>query len=454
MAEQIGASRTLTYSAALNEALREEMHRDPTVVVFGEDISVWGEDGGVFGVTKGLAKDFGPERVRDTPVSEEGIVAIGVGAAAGGLRPVVELMYFDFVTLAMDPLVNQAAKLRYMFGGQTAVPLVVRSNIGASGGKAAQHSQSLESWFIHTPGLKVAVPSTPSDAKGLLKTAIRDDNPVVFLEHKMLYFTKGAVLPGDECLAFGQAAIRRVGTDVTVVATQAMLDVVADAAESLARDGIELEIIDPRTLVPLDIERIVESVRTTNRLLICHEAVERGGWAGEVAMQVMENAFDYLDAPIARVCGANVPMPYSAPLEEAVLPQAADVVDAIQAMLGVKSSGAVRAKPTGVTPTPQDHEPRTNEAGSRRAHNGRLVEVLVPRLSDTMEVGTVGEWQKAPGDRIAAGEPIVEIETDKATVVLEGEVAGVIEEIFAASGEDVLVGTVLATIVADHNQRA
>ena len=452
MADETGSQRTLTYSAALNEALREEMNRDPTVVVFGEDISVWGEDGGVFGVTKGLARDYGPERVRDTPISEEGIVALGVGAAVAGLRPVVELMYFDFVTLAMDPLVNQAAKLRYMFGGQAAVPLVVRSNIGASGGKAAQHSQSLESWFIHIPGLKVAVPATPSDAKGLLKTAIRDDNPVVFLEHKLLYFTKGPVSTGDECLPFGRAAIRRAGSDVTIVATQAMLDVVADAAKSLARDGIELEVIDPRTLVPLDIETIVESVRKTHRLLICHEAVERGGWAGEVAMQIIENAFDELDAPIARVCGANVPMPYSAPLEDAVLPKAADVIDAIDAMLGRKSTAGVPAPTSGVTAGSGVDEEHGDASTSRRALNSRPVELLVPRLSDTMETGTVGQWQKAPGDRVKIGEPIVEIETDKATVVLEGEVSGILDEIFAVSGEEVPVGGMLATIIPDEGR--
>ncbi len=361
-------------------------------------------------------------------------------------------MYFDFVTLAMDPLVNQAAKLRYMFGGQTAVPLVVRSNIGASGGKAAQHSQSLESWFVHTPGLKVAVPSTPSDAKGLLKTAIRDENPVVFLEHKLLYFTKGSVPAGDECLPFGQAAIRRRGTDVSIVATQAMLGVVARAAAALAHEGVEVEIIDPRTLVPLDIETIVESVRKTHRLLICHEAVERGGWAGEVAMQVMEHAFDELDAPITRVCGANVPTPYSAPLEELVFPNAANVVDAIGTMLGLKGSAAERTTSSGRTSNAQTDEGRAEALVPRGHLNGRRVEVLVPRLSDTMEVGTVGEWKRAAGDRVSVGDPIVEIETDKATVVLEGEVAGTLEETFAETGEDVPVGSVLATIIADQDQ--
>jgi acetoin:2,6-dichlorophenolindophenol oxidoreductase subunit beta len=325
--------RLITYSNALNEALREEMVRDKSVFVLGEEIGVWGDGGGVFGVTKGLAKEFGRSRVRDSPISEEGIVAVGVGAAATGMRPVVELMYGDFLPLAMEPLVNQAAKMRYMFGGQAQVPMVLRSNVGAGGGKAAQHSQSLETWIMHVPGIKLAMPSTPYDAKGLLKTAIRDNNPVVFLEHKLLYFTKEVVPQEDYTVPFGVARIRRPGKDVTVVAMQAMLNKALLAAEKLAQEGIEVEVIDPRTLVPLDIESIVESVRRTNRLVICHEAVERAGWAGEVAMQVIEHAFDFLDAPIVRVCGKNVPMPYSASLENVVIPNEEDLVSAIRQMI-------------------------------------------------------------------------------------------------------------------------
>jgi acetoin:2,6-dichlorophenolindophenol oxidoreductase subunit beta len=325
----------LTYSAALNEALREEMDRDEHVFVMGQDVAAWGDGGGVFAVTKGLHAEFGDARVRDTPISEEGMVAMAVGAAISGARPVVELMYSDFVTFAMDPIVNQAAKLRYMFGGQATVPLVVRTNLGASGGKAAQHSQSLESWFIHTPGLLVAVPASPADAKGLLKTAIRDDNPVVFFEHKSLYFMKGPVDDGADLVPFGSAKVWRRGADVTVVATHAMLHRALEAAEFLAAEGIELEVIDPRTLVPLDIDTIVASVEGTNRLLVCHEAPERGGWAGEVAMQVSERAFDALDAPVARVCGANVPVPYSGSLESKVVPGTPEIAAGVRALLGV-----------------------------------------------------------------------------------------------------------------------
>ena len=314
-----------TYSLALNQALREEMSRDPSVFLLGEEIAVWGEGGGVFGVTQRLLDEFGPSRVRNTPISEEGIVALAVGAALTGMRPVVELMYGDFITLAMDPLVNQAAKMRYMFGGQAQVPMVLRSNVGAGGGKAAQHSQSLETWVMHVPGLKLVMPSTPYDAKGLLKTAIRDNNPVVFLEHKLLYFTKQPVPREEYLIPFGIAALRREGKDVTVVAMQAMLSKALAAAEKLAEEGIDVEVVDPRTLVPLDVESIVKSVKKTNRIVICHEAVERAGWAGEIAMQIMEHAFDYLAAPVIRVCGKNVPMPYSTTLEEVVIPSEADI---------------------------------------------------------------------------------------------------------------------------------
>lgn len=324
---------TTTYSAALNLALRAEMKRDGTVFLMGEDISVWGDEGGVFGVTKGLFAEFGADRVRDTPISEEGIVSMGVGAALAGSRPVVEIMYSDFLTLAMDPIVNQAAKIHYMFGGQASVPLVVRTNLGASGGKAAQHSQSLESMFFHVPGLKIVVPSTPADAKGLLQTAIRDDNPVMFFEHKALYFQKGAVETDDGPIPFGRAAIRRPGKDVTVVATHKMLFHALAAADTLAAEGIDIEVIDPRTLVPFDIDTVIQSVRKTSRIVVCHEAVSRGGWAGEIAMLVMENGFDYLDAPVARVASENLPVPYSRVLENEVVPGSARIVEVIRGLV-------------------------------------------------------------------------------------------------------------------------
>lgn len=324
------ATREITYAQALNEALREEMRRDPSVFIMGEDVAIWGNKGGVYGVTSGLAEEFGLERVRDTPISEEGIVGTAVGAAVTGMRPVAEIMYVDFMALAMDPLVNQGAKLRYMFGGKARVPVVIRTQEGAGRGIAAQHSQSLESWFIHIPGIKVCVPSTPADAKGLLKSAIRDDNPVMFLEHKMLYATKGPVPTEEYAIPLGQADVKREGKDVTFIGIHTMVLRGLSAADKLAAEGISVEVIDPRTLVPLDLETIIRSVKKTGRVVIAHEAVARGGVAGELAMQIMENAFDYLDAPIVRVAGRNVPVPYNLNLERAAVPQEDDVLNALR----------------------------------------------------------------------------------------------------------------------------
>jgi pyruvate/2-oxoglutarate/acetoin dehydrogenase E1 component len=324
--------RQITYAEALNEALREEMLRDETVFIMGEDVANWG-GGGVFGVTKGLAQEFGTERVRDTPISEEAIAAVAVGAAATGSRPVAEIMYVDFIGLAMEPIVNQAAKLRYMFGGKAKVPMVIRAQEGAGRGNAAQHSQSLEAWFCHIPGLKVVTPSTPADAKGLLKSAIRDDNPVIFLEHKVLYFTKGPVPSGEYTVPLGVADIKRNGKDVTVVGIHTMVGKALRAAEQLAEEGIELEIIDPRTLVPFDLDTIVESVKKTGRLIVSHEAYTRAGYGAEIISEVIDAAFDYLDAPPLRVCARDVPMPYNAILETEALPQVEDLVAAARALV-------------------------------------------------------------------------------------------------------------------------
>jgi pyruvate/2-oxoglutarate/acetoin dehydrogenase E1 component len=324
--------RQITYADALNEALREELQRDETVFIMGEDVANWG-GGGVFGVTKGLAQEFGTERVRDTPISEEAIAAVAVGAAATGSRPVAEIMYVDFIGLAMEPIVNQAAKLRYMFGGKAKVPMVIRAQEGAGRGNAAQHSQSLEAWFCHIPGLKVVTPSTPADAKGLLKSAIRDDNPVIFLEHKVLYFTKGPVPTGEYTVPLGVADIKRSGKDVTVVGIHTMVGKALRAAEQLAEEGIELEVIDPRTLVPFDLETIVESVKKTGRLIVSHEAYTRGGYGAEIISEVIDAAFDYLDAPPLRVCARDVPMPYNAVLETEALPQVEDLVAAARALV-------------------------------------------------------------------------------------------------------------------------
>ena len=320
--------KEVTYSQAICEALREEMLRDEAVFVMGEDVALLG---GPFGATKGLYAEFGPRRVKGTPISEAAIAGSGVGAAMCGCRPVVELMYIDFTPLASDQIINQAAKMRYMSGGKLAVPLVIRTQGGSGKGAAGQHSQSLESWYCHIPGLKVAMPSSPYEAKGLLKTAIRDDNPVMFIEHKLLYFTKGQIPEEEYTIDFGKAAILREGSDVTVIAISYMVQKALAGAEALQKEGIDAEVIDPRTLVPLDEETIINSVRKTGKAVIVHEACKRGGFSAEIASVIMEKAFDYLDCPVARVAGANTPIPFNANLEKRTSPDENDIIRAVKA---------------------------------------------------------------------------------------------------------------------------
>tara|TARA_Y100000588_G_scaffold82008_2_gene86414 strand:- start:136 stop:2148 length:2013 start_codon:yes stop_codon:yes gene_type:complete len=320
--------RELSFPAALNEALEQEMKRDDSVFVMGEDV---GETGGIFTVTKGLMDKFGEDRVRDTPISEATFVGCGVGAAIAGMRPVVEIQIFDFIALTMDMLVNQAAKFRYMLGGGPTVPLVVRGPQGGGIRMAAQHSQSLEAWFTHVPGLVVVAPSTPYDAKGLLVSAIRDDNPVIFLETKLSYVGAGGPVPEElYAIPIGKADVKRQGTDVTVLATMAMVPRALTAATQLAREGIDVEVVDPRTLRPLDEETILASVRKTNRLVIVHEAWQTGGFGAEVSALAVEKGFDYLDAPIQRVGARDVPMPYNDELELEVIPSIERIANAVR----------------------------------------------------------------------------------------------------------------------------
>jgi len=320
--------REITYREALREALREEMLRDKSVFLLGEDIGrYWG---GAFGVTKGLAEEFGDERVRDTPISESAIIGVGVGAAIIGMRPVAEIMFGDLSALAMDQIANQAAKLRYMFGGQASVPLVVRTPFGAGVNIAAHHSQSLEAWFVHTPGLYVAVPSTPHDAKGLLKTAIRGSNPVFFVEHKLLYPVKGAIPEEEYTIPFGVADVKREGEDVTIFATLYMVHKTLAAAEQLSKQGVSAEVIDPRTLVPLDKKSLVNSVKKTGRIVIVTEDCKTGGVSAEIAAVVAEEALDYLDAPIRRVAEPDTPVPFSPPLEQFVIPNEKSIIKAVK----------------------------------------------------------------------------------------------------------------------------
>src|SRR5438874_6020421 len=310
-------TRTLTFAQAVNEALAEEMRRDQAVFVIGEDVA---EAGTPFKVLAGLVEEFGPERVVDSPISEPGITGLGVGAAMTGLRPVVDIMFGDFLTLVMDQLANQAAKTHYMSGGKLTVPLTLRTTMGATRRSAAQHSQSLHAWVAHVPGLKVVLPSTPADAKGLLKAAIRDNNPVVFIEDKMDYAVKGEVPDGEYKIPFGVADVRRVGEDVTIVATSSMIRVALAAAEELESDGISAEVIDPRTLVPLDVEALVRSAEKTGRAIVVDEGHQRYGVSAEPAPEIAERAVYTLDAPVKRLAALDVPIPFSPPLEDVTVP--------------------------------------------------------------------------------------------------------------------------------------
>ncbi|MGD6943065.1 alpha-ketoacid dehydrogenase subunit beta [Cytobacillus gottheilii] len=321
-------TREITYLEAVREAMSQEMRENEDVFILGEDIGVYG---GAFGVTRGMIEEFGPERVRNTPISEAAIAGAAVGSALTGMRPILELQFSDFITIAMDQIVNQAAKTRYMFGGKGKVPMVLRTPAGSGTGAAAQHSQSLEAWMAHIPGLKVVQPSTAYDAKGLLKAAMDDDNPVIFYEHKLLYKTSSNVPEESYKIELGKADIKREGTDVTIVATAIMVHKALEAAEVLEKDGISAEVIDPRTIVPLDKETIIKSVKKTGKLIVVHEAVKRGGIGGEIVGVIAESeAFDYLDAPIIRLGGKEVPIPYNPNLEKAAIPQVPDIIAAVK----------------------------------------------------------------------------------------------------------------------------
>ena len=319
--------RNISFGEALREALQEEMRRDETVFVLGEDIALHGGD---FGVTKGLLDEFGEKRVRDTPISETAIVGLSLGAASVGMRPVAEIMFSDFLGVCMDQILNQVSKMRYMSGGQVKTPVVIRTAFGAGISAGPQHSQSPEAFFVHIPGLQVVMPSTPYDAKGLLKTAIRNDNAVIFFEHKLLYGVKGDVPEQEYLIGFGEADIKRSGTDVTIIATGLMVKEALAAAETLEKDGLAAEVIDPRTLVPLDEKTLINSVKKTGRAVVVHEAWKRGGFGAEIAAMIMEEAMDYLDAPVKRVGGLNVPTPFSPALEKYVVPNENDIVKAVK----------------------------------------------------------------------------------------------------------------------------
>ena len=317
--------REITYVEAVREALRQAMKADDSVFLIGEDIGAYG---GAFGATAGLIDEFGGERVIDTPISEAGIAGACVGAAITGMHPVGEIQFMDFVTLSMEQLVLQAAKIRFMFGGKASVPMVLRMPGGAGTGAAAQHSESLESWFVHVPGLKVVAPSSPYDVKGLLLASIQDKNPVIFVEHKLLYKQKGPVPEEMYTIPLSQSHVVREGKHLTVVATSLMVSRTLEAADALAKEGIELEVIDPRTLKPMDCEPIIASVKKTGRALVVHEAVKTGGFGGEIVAQIVDSeAFDYLEAPVRRVAALDIPVPYNRRLETRMIPQVEDITN-------------------------------------------------------------------------------------------------------------------------------
>ncbi len=326
-------NRVIMYREALNEAIMEEMKNDDTVFVMGEGVA---ERGGSYKVTAGLLDEFGKKRVIDTPISEASFTGAGVGAAITGMRPIVEILFIDFTVLIMDQIVNQAAKYKFMTGGKGRVPIVVRTQGGSGNGLAAQHSQSLEAWFYHIPGLKVVMPSTPYDAKGLLKSAIRDDDPVMFIEHKLLYMKKGEVPESEYFIELGRGEIKRKGKDITIISWSNMIPRSLSAAERLAEEGIDVEVIDPRTLVPLDRKLIMDSVKKTRNAVIVQEAVRRGGVASDIASIIQEEAFESLDAPVAIVAGKNTPIPFNLRLEKASIPQEKDIILAVKKTLNFK----------------------------------------------------------------------------------------------------------------------
>jgi len=324
-----GAPRELTFAQAVREALAEELRRDPRVCIFGEDVA---EAGTPFKVLSGLVEEFGTERVIDTPISEAGFTGLAVGAAMTGMRPIVDIMFGDFITLTMDQMVNQAAKVHYMSGGKWNVPMVMRTTLGATRRSAAQHSQSLHAWFSHVPGLKVVLPSTPYDAKGLLKTAVRDQNPVVFFEDKMMYKLKGPVPAEDYTIPFGLADIKRAGDDITIVATSSMVQVALGAANLLEQAGISAEVVDPRTTWPLDERTLIASAKKTSRVIVVDEGYGRYGVTAEIASVIATGAFYDLDAPVKRIGAMHVPIPFSPPLEDATIPTETAVFEAARAM--------------------------------------------------------------------------------------------------------------------------
>lgn len=446
--------REMSTLEAMIDAIRIEMRRDPSVIYLGEGT---GERGGTFGHTLGLWQEFGAQRMIDTPISELGFTGACIGAAVNGCRPIADLMFMDFAAEAMSQIVNQAAKLRYMSNGQAGVPMVVWAGIGAIKSAGPHHSGCLYPWFMHVPGLKVVVPSDPADAKGLLASAIRDDDPVIFCAHKLLFPRKGPVPEGEHVVPLGQAALRRSGTDASIVATGNMVHLALEAAGQLAGEGVECEVLDLRSLVPLDMEAVVATAAKTGRVLVLDEAYSVCGVGGEIAALLNEHAFHHLRAPVLRLHTASVSHPFSPVFDPVVLPQVDGVVDKVHVLL---QGGAMRSARTGRPPagsaTPSavgSHVAghRTPEPPTREPLNARIPEplntrtpVLIPNQGLTVLEARIVRWLVSSGEAVRKGQPLFEIETDKVVVEVEAEIAGVVDELVAREDDTLPLGAVVA----------
>jgi 2-oxoisovalerate dehydrogenase E1 component len=437
------SSTPRTMLEAMVDAIRIEMRRDTTVIYLGEGT---GERGGTFGHTLGLFQEFGAKRMIDTPISELGFTGAAIGAAATGCRPIADLMFADFIAEAMSQVVNQAAKLRYMSNGQVSVPLVIWAGIGAIKSAGPHHSGCLYPWFLHVPGLKVVAPSNPADAKGLLASAIRDDDPVLYLAHKQLFSRRAPVPDGEHLVPLGRAALARPGRDATIAATAWMVERSLEAAGRLAAEGIECEVIDLRSLAPLDAGSVLESVSRTGRLLVVDEAYATCGVGAEIAAVVMERGFDLLDAPVLRLHTAPVSHPFSPVFDPVVIPQVEDIVERVRLLLSggpaaeLEAAGAADA--AVVAPPPARAAPAA-AAAAPTGLDGRVA-VVIPNQGLTVTEATVRSWLVAAGAAVRKGQPLFEIDTDKATLEVEAEEDGVLEEIVAAPGATLPLGGVVA----------
>jgi len=425
---------------AMIDALRIEMRRDATVVYLGEGT---GERGGTFGHTLGLYQEFGSKRMIDTPISELGFTGAAIGAAATGLRPIADLMFADFLSEAMSQISNQAAKLRYMSNGQVSVPLVIWAGIGAIKSAGPHHSGCLYPWFLHVPGLKVVVPSNPADAKGLLASAIRDDDPVLYLAHKLLFARKGPVPDGEHLVPIGKAARAREGRDATIAATAFMVPVALEAAEKLSAEGIECEVIDLRSLAPLDDGAILQSLSKTGRLLVVDEAYAACGVGAEIAARVMERGFDLLDAPVLRLHTAAVSHPFSPVFDPVVIPQVDQVVEKARLLMAGGPATEVGGETAPIAAAAAGLGPKRAQEAAPPSADGR-VPIVIPNQGLTVAEATVKKWLVKLGERVAKGQPLFEIETDKATVEVEAETDGALDEIAAPAGTTLPLGRIVA----------